>query len=37
MKAEELKYRDIITIENLFQAWDEFKKEKRNKKDMQKF
>ena len=37
MKVEELKYRDIITIENLFQAWDEFKKEKRNKKDMQKF
>jgi len=37
MKAEELKYRDIITIENLFHAWDEFKKEKRNKKDVQKF
>lgn len=37
MKAEELKYEDIITIENLFQAWDEFKKEKRNKKDVQRF
>ena len=37
MMAEELKYCDIITIENLFQAWDEFKKEKRNKKDVQRF
>lgn len=37
MKTEDLKYEDIITIENLFQAWDEFKKEKRNKKDVQKF
>jgi len=37
MKADELKYSDIITIENLFQAWDEFKREKRNKKDVQQF
>lgn len=37
MKAEELKYEDIITIENLFQAWDEFKREKRNKMDVQYF
>ena len=37
MRAEELKYFDIITIENLFQAWNEFKKEKRNKKDVQRF
>ncbi len=37
MKAEELKYCDLITIENLFQAWDEFKKEKRRKKDVQAF
>lgn len=37
MKAGELKYRDLITIENLFQAWDEFKKEKRSKKDVQTF
>lgn len=37
MKAEELKYSDIITIENLFQAWDEFKREKRSKKDVQEF
>lgn len=37
MRAGELKYCDIITIENLFQAWDEFKKEKRGKKDVQAF
>lgn len=37
MRAEDLKYDDIITIENLFQAWDEFKREKRNKKDVQMF
>lgn len=37
MKAEELSYVDIITIDRLFQAWDEFKKEKRNKKDVQQF
>ncbi len=37
MKAEELSYVDIITIDRLFQAWDEFKKEKRNKKDVQVF
>ena len=37
MKAENLKYDDIITIANLFQAWDEFKKEKRRKRDVQQF
>lgn len=37
MRAEELKFDDVITIEKLFQAWDEFKKEKRNKKDVQQF
>lgn len=37
MKAEKLKYDDIITIENLFQAWNEFRSEKRNKKDVQHF
>jgi len=37
MKSEDKKYEDIITIENLFQAWDEFKKGKRNKKDVQEF
>lgn len=30
-------YQDIISIENLFQAWNEFKKGKRNKKDIQAF
>lgn len=30
-------YRDLITIENLFQAWSEFKKGKRNKFDVQLF
>ena len=28
---------DLISIENLFQAWNEFKKEKRKKKDVQVF
>lgn len=37
MRAEDLRYEDIITIEELFQAWDEFKRGKRNKKDVQKF
>jgi len=37
MKAEDLKYSDIITIEKLFQAWDEFKREKRGKKEVQRF
>ncbi len=37
MTAGELKYEDLITIENLFQAWDEFKKEKRSKGDVQAF
>ena len=31
------RYCDIISIDNLFQAWDEFKKGKRNKKDVQVF
>lgn len=30
-------YQQIISIEHLFQAWDEFKKEKRAKFDVQKF
>ncbi len=37
MRVQDLKYCDIITIENLFQAWEEFKREKRNKKDIQEF
>jgi RNA-directed DNA polymerase len=37
MRTEDLKFDDLITIENLFQAWNEFKKEKRNKKDVQIF
>ena len=37
MRAEKLKYEDIITIKNLFQAWDEFKREKRGKSDVQVF
>lgn len=32
-----LKYGDLISIENLFQAWNEFKKGKRGKKDVQNF
>lgn len=32
-----LSYENIISIENLFQAWNEFKKGKRNKKDIQVF
>lgn len=28
---------NLISLENLFQAWDEFKKGKRNKKDVQEF
>lgn len=30
-------YQDLISIENLFQAWNEFKRGKRNKKDIQVF
>src|SRR3989344_1366690 len=30
-------YRDLITIENLFQAWNEFKIGKRKKLDVQEF
>lgn len=37
MRAEELKYCDIITIDCLFQAWEEFKKGKRGKIDVQEF
>lgn len=37
MNIGELKYENLITIENLFQAWDEFKREKRNKNDVQIF
>lgn len=36
MKISHL-YRKIISIENLFQAWDEFKRGKHSKKDVQKF
>nr|AQS34447.1 hypothetical protein [uncultured bacterium] len=32
-----LEYEDVISIENLFQAWNEFKKGKRAKKDVQIF
>ncbi|MBI2066327.1 hypothetical protein HYT60_02395 [Candidatus Woesebacteria bacterium] len=32
-----MRYDDIISIENLFQAWEEFKKGKRSKKDVQIF
>ena len=31
------KYCNLISIENIFQAWNEFKKEKRKKKDIQVF
>src|SRR3989344_6844014 len=30
-------YLSLISIENIFQAWNEFKKGKRNKKDVQVF
>jgi len=31
------KYEDIISVENLLQAWQEFLKRKRNKPDVQEF
>jgi retron-type reverse transcriptase len=37
MKAANNVYNEIISPENLFSAWDEFKKDKRKKKDVQKF
>lgn len=37
MRAEEIKHRDLITIENLFQAWNEFAKGKKKKIDVQEF
>ena len=30
-------YQDIVSLENLFAAWDEFLRGKRNKKDIQEF
>ena len=33
----DMQYRDIISVENLFQAWNEFKKGKRGKRDVQIF
>ncbi len=38
-KAEDLtiKYLDLISLENLFQAWNEFKKGKRKRRDVQEF
>ena len=32
-----MEYKNLISIENIFQAWNEFKKEKRKKKDVQVF
>lgn len=32
-----VRYQDLISIENLFQAWEEFKSGKRSKKDVQVF
>ncbi|OGH21343.1 MAG: hypothetical protein A2958_00900 [Candidatus Levybacteria bacterium RIFCSPLOWO2_01_FULL_38_13] len=37
MKVFHTLYLKIISIENLFQAWDEFKKDKRRKKDVRFF
>src|SRR3989344_173781 len=37
MRVEGTKYRDLITIENLFQAYFEFRKDKRKKYDVQLF
>lgn len=34
---KEQKYSDLITIENLFQAWIEFRRGKKNRKDLQIF
>lgn len=36
-RAEEFHYKDLITIENLFQAWSEFRSGKRKKPDVQTF
>ena len=35
--APNLSYLDIISLENIFQAWSEFKKGKRRRKDVQEF
>ena len=32
-----ISYADIVSLENLFSAWEEFVREKRNKKDVQEF
>ncbi|MBT4648977.1 RNA-dependent DNA polymerase [bacterium] len=37
MKIYKNIFKDIISLENLFLAWDEFKKDKRHKDDVQKF
>lgn len=36
-RAGEIEYEDLISIENLFQAWGEFRKGKRKRKDVQIF
>lgn len=35
MVTHNLRYQDITSVENLFQAWDEFKKGKRGRKDIE--
>lgn len=37
MKIYKNLFEKIISLENLFSAWDEFKKDKRNKRDVQQF
>src|SRR6056297_3223718 len=37
MKVYNNIFKDIVSLENLFLAWDEFKKDKRHKLDVQKF
>lgn len=37
MRAVEIKYDDLITVDRLFQAWSEFKSDKTKKRDLQIF
>lgn len=37
MKIYKNIFQEIISLENLFSAWDKFKSDKRNKRDVQQF
>lgn len=37
IEQEKLNYQDLTEINNLFQAWQEFRKGKKKRKDLQKF